>query len=130
MVPFILLLSFILLVPLFIGAYISYFIWKNRSNMQDNHSILFLAGILLGESVYSATYSNELLLTDPSAFLILALFRYCGMFVFLISLVCFSCWYVGFWNRTSKYLIALISIPGLLSLVVLASNNYRNYSAL
>lgn len=125
MIPSILALSFILLIPLFIGMIIAFFLWQNRKSMEKNLAIIFLAGILLGESLYSATYSNELLLQDMSGYMLLVFFRYLGMLIFILSMICFAFWYVGKWNRQSKLLIALLCIPGLLTLIIIATNSYH-----
>lgn len=123
MIPFVLLLSFILLIPLFIGAAVALFLWYHRREIRDDIAILSLAGLLLGESLYSATYSNEFLLPDLQVFMFLVFFRYCGMMIFLISMVCFSFRFIGFWNKKSRIILGIITIPGILSLIIIGTNS-------
>ncbi|MCA1916558.1 PAS domain S-box protein [Methanospirillum hungatei] len=123
MIPFVLLLSFILFIPLFIGAAVALFLWYHRREIQDDIAILSLAGLLLGESLYSATYSNELLLPGPEGYMFLVFFRYLGMFLFLVSMICFSFRFIGFWNRKSRIILGIISIPGIVSLFIIGTNS-------
>ncbi len=126
MIPFVLLLSFLLLIPLFIGAAVALFLWYHRREIRDDITILSLAGLLLGESLYSATYSNEFLLPGPDGYMFLVFFRYLGMFLFLLSMICFSFRFIGFWNRTSRIILGIISIPGIVSLCIIGTNSYHH----
>lgn len=119
-------ISFVLLIPLFIGTALSGFFWKRRSRIRDTTIVITLLGMILGASLYSATYSNELLTSNVSLFLLLALIRYAGMIIFTLSMLSFALWYTCLWTRKSKIILTLLTIPGLAILILIATNGYHH----
>jgi hypothetical protein len=125
MIPPPVILSFVLLIPLFIGAALIIFLYQKRETIQDTTAIILLAGVILGESLYSATYSNELLLPDSSGFMALVFIRYLGMLIFIFSLMSFALWYVGFWTPKTRFIITILGLPGIATLIIIATNEYH-----
>ena len=126
MIPPPLILSFILLIPLFIGAGLILFLWKKRDIIQDNTAIIFISGVIFGECLYTATYSNELLLPDSAGLMVLVFIQYCGMLIFMISMMGFALWYVGFWTAQTRLLVTILSFPGIFSLLLIVTNSYHH----
>ena len=121
-----LILSFLLLLPLLMGGVLTLFIWMNRMRVSEGTPLLSLLGIILGESLYSATYSIEFLLPDETGFMALVLVRYSGMLIFMLSMICFVFWYIGLWTSLGKMILTLFTIPGILILILIATNQYHH----